>query len=223
MKIGIIGAMDIEIELLKSKLENMQTEYYKKTTCYTGTLFGKEIVLVRCGIGKVNAAAITQYLITAYDITHIINIGIAGSLVGNINIGDTVVSNDLVHHDVDATVFGYELGQVARMDLAYKADPTMLKIASSINGTTVGRIATGDSFISDMSKKAFIQTQFNALCTEMEGVAIAQTCHINDVPFIVIRSISDNASGDAFAEFEKNMQEAVNVSTSIVEKLVKEI
>lgn len=224
MKIGIIGAMPEEIELLKSKLENMQEETHKNSTCYIGTLLGKDIVLVKCGVGKVNAALITQFIITHYNVSHVINIGIAGSVTENINIGDTIISNDLVQHDVDARHFGYAYGRVPSMDTLYfKACEDLVKIASSIEGTTVGRIATGDQFVGDMSRKAFIHNQFNALCTEMEGAAIGHTCYVNDVPFIVIRSISDNASGNAFDEFTKNMNKTIEISTGIVEKLVEKI
>lgn len=224
MKIGVIGAMPEEILLIKNKLGNLKESEVNGTTYYSGTLFNKDIVLVKCGVGKVNAAIITQTIINKHDVSYIINIGIAGALQESLNIADVVVSTDLVQHDVNAQTFGYDLGQVPSMDtFAFKADDKLISIAKNMPNIFLGRIASGDQFIAESKKKEFIKNTFNAVCVEMEGAAIAQTCYVSNIPFIVIRSISDRASGNAFSEFEENMDVAIKNSTSVLEKMVKEL
>jgi len=222
MRIGIIGAMTEEISLLKNRLQLNKEEQYQNKTYYTGILLGKNIVLTQCGIGKVNAALVTQTLISKYSVDIVINLGLAGALAEDLNIGNIVVSSDLVYHDVDATGFGYDLGQIpGDTPTFFSSDEKLVNIASQNAEVFVGRIATGDQFVGDILQKEKIRENFNALCVEMEGAAIAHTCHLNNIPFVVIRSISDRASGGAFEEFKQNITIAVENSTKIVEDIIK--
>lgn len=223
-KIGIIGAMAEEIEIIKGMLENVQESINTGITYYHGQMHNKKVVLVKSGIGKVNAAIVTQHLINNLGATVIINIGLAGALEKGLDIGDAIVSNDVVYHDVDATGFGYPIGQVPGLGTtAFTADPILVKIASGYANTKIGRIATGDQFVGDSEQKQQIHARFNAMCAEMEGAAISHVCYLHKIPFVVIRTISDKAEGGAFDEFNKNLKKAVTAYVGIVEKIVKEV
>ena len=211
---GIIGAMQEEVQELVEAMEVERTETKAGMEFFCGTLEGCEAVVVRCGIGKVNAAVCTQILIDDFDVDRIINTGIAGSLDASIDIADVVVSEDLVHHDMDATGFGYPKGQIPRMDtLSFEAEEEMIADALKACETAVphigihkGRIVSGDQFVSDPVKKKDIIDNFQGKCTEMEGAAIAQASYLNGIPFVVIRTISDKADDSAsmdYPEFEK--------------------
>ena len=212
--IGIIGAMQEEVQELVEAMDVERTETKAGMEFNCGKLEGCDAVVVRCGIGKVNAAVCTQILIDDFDVDKIINTGIAGSLDAQINITDVVISEDLLHHDVNAEGFGYPKGQIPRMEtLSFKAEKGMVKDAvdacrnavASL-GIHVGRIVSGDQFISDPVRKKEITVDFQGKCTEMEGAAIAQTAYLNNVPFVVIRTISDKADDSAsmdYPEFEK--------------------
>jgi len=211
--LAIIGAMDEEISQIKAIMEDVEITNKAGMKFYKGKILGKEIVAVRSGIGKVNAAVCTQILVDFYAPLGIINTGIAGSLQDFIDIGDIVLSDDVLHHDVDATGFGYPIGQIPRMaELSFKADNKLLKIAKiacekviKSSKSHIGRIVSGDQFISDKMVKSKIKDNFNAMCTEMEGAAIAQTAYLNNVPFLIIRAISDKADDSAsmdYSEFE---------------------
>ena len=182
--IGIIGAMDEEVAMLKEKLTEVQVETKAAMDFYKGKLEGKDVVVVRSGIGKVNAAMCAQILADVYHADHVINTGIAGSLKAEINIGDIVLSTDALQHDMDAQAFGYEPGQIPRVDtLSFKADEKMIALAKEccekVNpeiGVFTGRVVSGDQFISDKEKKKWLTDTFAGYCTEMEGAAIAQVC-----------------------------------------------
>ena len=194
--VGIIGAMEEEIALLKDSAEILTAKNVLGLDFYIANLCGKNAVLVRSGIGKVNAAVCTQVLIDHFAVDCVINVGVAGGLYKDLRIGDIVISSDAVQHDMEG-----------------------------IDGANiyVGRIASGDQFIADRDRKNRIIKLFNAYCAEMEGAAVAHTCYLNRIPFVVIRSISDNANGEAgmdFAEFSKHA--ALN-SARIVEAMVKEL
>lgn len=221
--LGIIGAMDEEVAQLK---EHMKAEEIVKKAgmeFHKGTLNGHPAVVVKSGIGKVNAAVCTQILVDCFQVTAVVNTGIAGSLRNEINIGDIVLSKDALHHDMDSTGFGYAPGQVPRMDvLAFEADEKLIELAKNccdrVNPdihSFVGRVVSGDQFISDKKKKDWIKSQFDGFCTEMEGAAIAQTCYLNRIPFLIIRAISDKADDSAqvdYAEFEaKAITHSVNL------------
>lgn len=229
--IGIIGAMEEEVTALKAAMEQVETSCVAGMTFVKGKLGGKDAVVVRSGIGKVNAAACTQLLIYRYGVTGVINTGIAGSLDNKIDIGDIVLSTDAVQHDMDATTFGYPCGEVPRVGtLAFQADEQMLSLAREINTqvnpeikTFTGRVASGDQFISDKQKKTWIKTQFDADCCEMEGAAIAQICFLNQVPFLIIRAISDKADDSAVMDYPSFEQQAIAHCVKLTQALVAEL
>ncbi len=202
LKIGVIGAMEVEMALLTDRLADVRTEKRAGMTFYCGALEGVPCVVVQSGVGKVNAALCTQVLASVFGVTHVINTGVAGSLDATIDIGDVVVSTDCVHHDVDATNFGYALGQVPGMPEAYPADAALRAAALDAVAQAApdiaafeGRVASGDSFVRDNAEKSRIVRDFGARCCEMEGAAIAQACTVNGLPFVVVRAISDKADG----------------------------
>lgn len=215
--LGIIGAMDVEVEQVKATMEEVTVETVAGMEFYKGVLKGKEAVVVRSGIGKVNAAICTQILVDRYHVDAVINTGIAGSLKNEINIGDVVLSIDTVQHDMDASGFGYPVGQIPQMkEFAFPADQGLLKIAEDcckdVNpevGVFAGRVVSGDQFISDKAKKTWIAENFGGFCTEMEGAAIAQAAYLNGVPFLIIRAISDKADDSANMDYEEFEAKAV--------------
>ena len=229
--LGIIGAMSEEVANLKAELEDVLVCSAAGMDFYQGTLRGKEVVVVRSGIGKVNAAICSQLLVDQYHVTGIINTGIAGSLRNEINIGDIVLSKDTLQHDMDATGFGYPVGQIPQMDSSvFKGDDRMIEAARECCAVVipeievfVGRVVSGDQFISDKGKKAWLTETFDGYCTEMEGAAIAQTAYLNGIPFLIIRAISDKADDSAimsYEEFEaKAIEHSVKLVTALVEKL----
>ena len=213
-RIGIIGAMEVEVEKLKTRMENVEITRRASMEFYAGTLEGKNVVVVRSGIGKVNAAVCTQILIDEFEAEAVINTGIAGSLNNDINIGDIVLSTDVLHHDMDATGFGYPKGQIPQMkEFSFQADEGLRKIARDVCEEVnpeirvfEGRIASGDQFVCDQDVKNQIVSDFSAYATEMEGAAIGQAAYLNEIPFLVVRAISDKADGSAqmdYSEFEK--------------------
>lgn len=209
MKIGIIGAMAQETALLLKNMENIQSETKHHLTFHQGLLNGKHVVLVQSGIGKVASAVATTLLITHFKVDYVINTGSAGNLTTTLNIGDVVVSNQVAYHDVNAVAFGYTYGQVPQMPLYYMANETLIHAATraleDINANnSIGEIVSSDSFIAHPETIANIKSHFpNAKCTEMEGASIAQTCHILNVPFVIVRAISDNANEEANMTFDE--------------------
>lgn len=212
--LGIIGAMPQEVEQLKLEMEEPEITTVAGMEFYGGKIGGKETVIVRSGIGKVNAAMCVQILVDRFGVDGIINTGIAGSLRAEIDIGDMVLSTDAVQHDVEAIAFGYPVGQIPQMDVfSFEADENLRKVAKvcceRVNPEITvheGRVLTGDQFISDKKKKDWLVETFAGYCTEMEGAAIAQAAHLNQVPFLIIRAISDKADDSAsmdYPEFEK--------------------
>ncbi len=207
-KLGIIGAMSMEVETLVSSMENAAPKTIAGSLFYEGTLEGLPCVVVQCGVGKVNAALCAQILCTAYGVTHLVNTGIAGSLCADLDIADLLVSRDAMYHDFDCVHFGYPYGKVPGMDtVAFPADETLMayafQAAETVNPghTKIGRVASGDQFVADKEKKAFIIEKTQALCTEMEGAAIAQTACRNGVPFVILRAISDKADDSAEMDY----------------------
>lgn len=229
--IGIIGAMDEEVSRLKEKMQVKKVEKKAGMEFFDGELAGKEVVIVRSGIGKVNAGICTQILVDDFQVEAVINTGVAGSLKNEINIGDIVLSSDSLQHDMDATGFGYKPGIIPRMEQSvFVADPQLIELAKRVNEqvnpeiqTFVGRVVSGDQFISDKQKKDYLVEQFAGYCTEMEGAAIAQTCYVNEIPYLVIRAISDKADNSAtmdYGEFEaKAIEHTVKLLTGMMEQL----
>ena len=228
--LGIIGAMDVEVAEVKEAMQDVEVKTMAGMDFYKGTLRGKEAVVVRSGIGKVNAAVCTQILVDHYGVDAVINTGIAGSLRNEIEIGDVVLSTDTAQHDMDATGFGYPVGQIPQMEeFSLPADETLRNLAleccKEVNpdiGVFTGRIVSGDQFISDRVKKDWIAKNFGGFCTEMEGAAIAQAAYLNHVPFLIIRAISDKADNSAtmdYSEFEvKAVRHSVNLILAIAER-----
>lgn len=227
-KIGIIGAMDLEIEALRSKMNITHTVSAASMEFLEGTLNETDVILVKSGIGKINAAICTQILCSLFQVTHVINTGIAGSLNAGIDIGDIVISTDALHHDVDATVFGYALGEVPGLGrLSFPAHKQLIEIASAsckeVNPDIhvfEGRIVSGDQFISDKTVKERITKEFEGLCTEMEGAAIAQTAFLNQLPFVIIRAISDKADDSAQMDYPTFERQAAAHSARLVEHML---
>ena len=212
--IGIIGAMEVEVAILKEKMEDVRIIKKASMDFYEGILAGKKVVVVRSGIGKVNAGICAQILADVFSVDAIINTGIAGSLNKNINIGDIVLSTDVVQHDMDATGFGYRKGQIPQMPVFFfNADDNLRRLAAEVCKEVnpdiqvfEGRIASGDQFVCDHDVKNRIVSEFSAYATEMEGAAIGQAAYLNEIPFLVVRAISDKADGSAqmdYSEFEK--------------------
>ena len=207
-KLGIIGAMRIEVETLLDKMENVTMTKHAWSEYYEGTLEGLDVVVVQCGVGKVNAAMCAQILCSCYGVTHLVNTGIAGSLCADLDIGDLVVSRDAMYHDFDCNAFGYPSGKVPGMDvIAFPADETMMgyafAAAETVNPghTRIGRVASGDQFVAEKALKEKIIATTQGLCTEMEGAAIAQTAYRNGIPFVILRAISDKADDSAEMDY----------------------
>ncbi len=230
-KVGIIGAMDLEVEALKGKMTVLRKEKRASMEFLEGMLNGTDAVVVKSGIGKVNAAICTQILCDLFEVTHIINTGVAGSLKNEINIGDIVVSTDVIHHDVDVRVFGYPLGEVPQVGrLAFPADEGLAQLAVSCCKEVSpdiaafrGRVVSGDQFISDRKVKETIIENFQGFCVEMEGASIAHAAYLNQVPFVIIRAISDKADDSAEMDYPAFEKAAAARSAALVEHMLLKI
>lgn len=226
--IGIIGAMEEEVATLKEKMTDTKVTVKAQMEFHQGKLNGKDVVVVRSGIGKVNAALCTQILADDFQVEAVMNTGIAGALDKDLNIGDMVISTDALQHDVDASVFSYPLGQIPRMDtLAFPADKALaeagLAACREVNPdiqAIPGRIVSGDQFISDNEKKKFLTENFQGCCTEMEGGAIAQAAYLNKIPFVIFRAISDKADNSATMDYGAFEKQAIVHSVRLVENMV---
>ncbi len=230
MKIGIIGAMDEELEILLREMQLDRAEVKANMNFKSGKLHNKDVVVVRSGIGKVNAAICTQILIDDFNVDRVINVGIAGGIGKDVYPGDVVVADSLVQHDVDTSVFGDKIGQIPRLDTYdFKCDKELVDKAISACKNIesiksfVGRIVTGDQFISSTDKIVWLNEEFTAIACEMEGGSIAQVCYLNNIPFVVIRSISDNGNNGAHMEYEKFAPIAIKNSTEILKNMLMNI
>lgn len=223
--IGIIGAMQSEIDLLCDALR------YKLTICegsfqfYKGVLFGKEVVIVKSGVGKVNAALATQALIYCFNPKVIINTGIAGSLDKELCTYDFALASSTVYHDVDATFFGYKKGQIPQMSRTINTDRSYVQLFEKVLGQErhnykVGLIASGDIFVADDSVKESIREEFSPICVDMESCAIAHTCSLNEKPCVILRCISDCADKTASATYEFNEDKCAGASADVVKKVI---
>lgn len=229
--IGIIGAMDIEVAKLKEMLGNTVSHQKAGMTFIEGSCYGKDVVVVRSGIGKVNAGICAQILVDKFNVDCIINTGIAGSLSAQIDIGDIVLSEDTLHHDMDASGFGYAVGVIPQMkESIFKGDKQLIELAKKCQEnkipnikTHIGRVVSGDQFISDKDKKQWLVDTFHGYCTEMEGAAIAQTAYLNDVPFLIIRAISDKADDSATLDYPTFEALAVENSVKLLSAMIEEM
>lgn len=228
MVIGIIGAMEEEVAALKEAMEIQEIVEKASMTFCKGVLCGKDVVVVRSGIGKVNAGICAQILADRFEADVLINTGIAGSLNAAIDIGDMVISTDAVHHDMDATIFGDEIGQVPRMDVRFfPADMELVAKAKAANEkanpdikTFTGRVATGDQFVASKEVKERIVSNFGAYCTEMEGVGIAHAAYLNNISYVIIRAISDKADNSATMDYPEFEKQAIVHSVRLVKELL---
>jgi adenosylhomocysteine nucleosidase len=230
-KIGIIGAMDEEVNILKSQMQEVSIKKVASMEFCEGKLQGKDVVVVRCGIGKVNGAVCTQILADLYQVEAVINTGVAGSLRNEIDIADIVLSTDTQQHDMDATGFGYEVGVIPRMESSvFQADERLLALAKEVCaevipeiGVHTGRIVSGDQFISDSDKKVWLVKNFDGYCTEMEGAAIAQAAYLNRIPFLIIRAISDKADHSAEMAYSLFEELAIRNTVKLLNRLVERL
>jgi len=229
MKIAILGAMDQEISLIRASLQNCQEQTFNHLTVYVGKLGEVEVALVKCGIGKVAASVSTSVVIHHFSPDFVINTGSAGGFSSHLNIGDIVIATELRHHDADLTHFGYELGQTAGMPAYFECNKHLLEhaaiAAASLNDVQVqqGLICTGDSFVGSDEAASIIRQNFPTVCAvEMEGVAIAQSCHLFGTPFLVIRSLSDIAGKTSTVSFENYLdQAAINSASLVMQTIIK--
>ena len=228
MTIGIIAAMAEELEILLKDLTLEEKKEKANMTFHKGNLYGKDVVAVVCGIGKVNSAVCTQILVSEYKVDKVINVGVAGGIGKEIYPGDIVIADNLVQHDMDTTAFGDKMGQIPRLDtFDFKCDAEMVSLAKKacekipeLNNFT-GRIVSGDQFIANIEKIQWLDKEFGAISCEMEGASIAQVCYLNSIPFVVIRSISDNANNGAHMDYQKFIPVAVKNSTQILNKMLE--
>ncbi len=230
-KIGIIGAMELEVETLKSKMQVSKKLVKANMEFNEGTLNGADVVIVRSGIGKVNAALCVQILADIFEVTHIINTGVAGSLNAKLDIGDILISKIALHHDMDATNFGYPLGEVPQMGIKeFTADENMISLAQATCAevlpelhTLVGRVVSGDQFIADKAVKEKLITNFSGDCCEMEGASIAHGAYLNNIPFVILRAISDKADDSAQMDYPTFERHAAEHCAKLVEELVAKL
>ena len=231
MTIGIIGAMEEEVSLLKDEMNIEETVDYAGMSFCKGTLCGRDVVIVRSGIGKVNAAVCTQVLVDKFHAEVLLNTGVAGSLDAAIDIGDMVISTDLVEHDMDTSVFGDPIGQVPRMDtFSFTADPVLVEKAVAANReanpdiqTFTGRIVSGDQFISSKEVKDKLISLFQGKCAEMEGAAIAHAAYLNKVSCVIIRAISDKADNSAQMDYPTFEKKAIEHYVRLMKNLLPRI
>lgn len=231
--LGIIGAMDVEIELLKNSLQCENIRKIGESTYYSGKINGKPIVIAKCGVGKVRAALCVQAMIDFFDVSAIINTGIAGGISNALSVGDVVLCTDALQHDFDVTAFGYAKGYMctgkdSNKPTLFNADDTLQKLLyesaiSLLPSSQVksGIIASGDKFISDSQTRKYLADQFSATAVEMEGAAIAQASSANNIPFMIIRMISDLADGKPNKEYNSFEQNASATLANIVLKSIE--
>lgn len=230
-KIGIIGAMELEVEQLKAEMEASNVLEKAGMHFYEGRLNGAEVVVVRCGIGKVNAALCVQILVDIFEVTHVINTGVAGSLNAKLDIGDILISKDALHHDMDVTIFGYQAGEVPQMGFReFSADPRLAALAEEVCKKVnpdihvmSGRVVSGDQFISSKEVKEHLISQYNGDCAEMEGASIAHGAYLNRIPFVIIRAISDKADDSAEMDYPTFEAAAARHSAALVKEMVRSI
>ena len=227
-RIAIIGAMDEEIGQLLARMEEQQTVRKAGMEFFIGRLFDRDAVVCKSGVGKVNAAVCTQLLIDTFHARVVIFTGVAGALHPELNIGDIVISTDCLHHDMDATALGFPRGTIPFQETSvFPADSRLIALAyesgRKLSGLNVlkGRILSGDQFIADRETVSRLYRELGGACTEMEGAAVGQVCFMNQIPFVIVRSMSDRADGSAPQNFADFARKAANHSVSIVENMLR--
>lgn len=231
MLVGVIGAMEVEIASLKESMKASETKTIAGMDFYLGNVGRTGVVLVRSGVGKVNAAICAHTLVLEFHVDCVLNTGVAGSLNNDLNIEDILVSKDAIYHDVNATVFGYAKGEVPQLGtrtfpadekLAEKVVAAVAKVAPDVRAM-IGRVASGDQFISDKADKERIRRDTDADCCEMEGAAIAQACFLDKVPFVIIRAISDKADGSDVMDYPAFEKIAAEHCAGIVKQMLADM
>ncbi|WP_208590087.1 5'-methylthioadenosine/S-adenosylhomocysteine nucleosidase [Gracilibacillus suaedae] len=226
--IGIIGAMDEEVELLKEKMDITETERIANSDFFVGNLEGQDVVLLKSGIGKVNAAIATTILFERYQPDYVINTGSAGGFHHELEVGDIVISTEVVHHDVDVTAFDYKYGQVPGLPALFQANPILIEkamlAAKQLDGIEAmkGLISTGDAFMQDEKKVQFVREKFpEMIAAEMEAAAIAQVCYQYSRPFVIIRALSDIAGKNSSVSFDSFLEKAAANAAKIIIDVVR--
>ncbi len=227
-KLALIGAMDEEIEYFHARMENSKETVHAGITYREGRFLNRDVVVCRSGVGKVNAAVCTQTLIDRFGVKAVLFTGVAGALDPELAIGDIVVSDECMQHDMDVTALGYEKGVIPYQEVSlFPADPALVNAAFTISkelyGESVkrGRILSGDQFIADRNAVHRLHQEMGGSCAEMEGAAVAQVCHMNGIPYVVIRSMSDKADGSAHINFPEFCRSAAEKACTIVTEMVK--
>lgn len=230
MTIGIIGAMDEEIELLLANLSDMTEQQQASVRYYKGELYGHSVVVCKSGVGKVNAAITTQVLIDRFHVERVLFTGVAGAVSPLLDIGDIVISSECIQHDMDVSALGYKLGEIPyQTSSTFAADSELIASAEQAcqelfpERYTRGVVLSGDQFIASREKVRELYETFNGACTEMEGAAVAQTCYANGIPFVIIRSMSDKADGSAHVNFAEFTVTASTHSVQIIEKMLRHL
>ena len=230
MKLGIIGAMDVEVAILKEKMTGKTVTTVGRMDFCEGRLAGCDVVIAQCGVGKVHAAMCAQTLCDRFAVTHLVNTGIAGSLDNELDIGDVVVSRDVMQHDFDCSHFGYPMCRIPGLDVvAFPADQKLIDMAFAASEdlkpghTKIGRVATGDQFVATQELKDRIIERTDANCTEMEGGAIAQAAYVNGVPFVILRAISDKADNSAEMDYPTFEKMAAEHCAAVTEALARKM
>lgn len=230
MKVAVIGAMEQEVEALRLVINSPQTIIIANSEYTEGTYAGHDVVLLKSGIGKVNAAMSTAILLHHFKPDAVINTGSAGGFDTALEVGAIVISDEVRHHDVDVTAFGYEMGQVPQLPAAFISDVKLRKLAEEAveelgqHQFATGLIATGDSFMSDPERVESVRRHFPHMkATEMEAAAVAQVCHQFEVPFVVIRALSDIAGKESSISFEEFLPTAAKHSTEIVLQVISKL
>lgn len=226
--IGIIGAMQEEVKLLLEHMDNPQAEQHAGLTYHKGTLHGRKVVVTQSGVGKVNAAVCTQVLVDRFGADAVLFTGVAGAVDPELNIGDIVISTSCLQHDVDVTALGFKRGEIPYQAVSeYPSDEALVKLAQAVGDQAFpgrcrkGRVLSGDQFIADRAVVKALYEELGGTCTEMEGAAVAQVCHMNGIPHVIIRSMSDKADGSAHVNFTEFTVEAADRSFAIVSGMVQ--
>lgn len=229
-RIGIIAAMNEEMQQIKNVMDNIVENRIHNLKFFEGIISGKNCVLVECGVGKVNAARTTQIMIDNYDIEYVVNVGTAGAIDNDLNVTDVVIGEKIAQHDFDITAFGHEKGYITGVGKYVYSDEKLInkckEVMESIDkdnsfNVKVGAIASGDVFCTSQELANNISNEFNASCVEMEGAAIGQICALDNVPFIVIRSISDSPNGNNNIDFDTYLDIASKRGANFLQELLK--
>ncbi|MFJ7826866.1 5'-methylthioadenosine/S-adenosylhomocysteine nucleosidase [Psychrobacillus sp. NPDC096623] len=230
MRIAVIGAMEEEVELLRKEIENPETKNIANSEFTSGSYKNHEVILLKSGIGKVNAAMTTSILLSEFQPDYVINTGSAGGYDPNLEVGAIVISDEVRHHDVDVTAFGYEIGQVPQLPAAFRSDERLMKLAEEAvseigqHQAATGLIATGDIFMHEPAKVEQVRSHFPQMkACEMEAAAVAQVCHQFEVPFVVIRSLSDIAGKESSISFDEFLPVAAKHSTQVVLRVIEKL